>query len=78
MAAVGLTLLRVDDTTDAIARIAGALHDARDRHAIELMQVEDATWYGWRQRFLAVTAELARSRRMCRFLYLAERPPWSR
>ncbi len=73
IAAAGLTLLRVDDTTDAIAWIAGALHDARDRHAAELMQVEDAAWYGWRQRFLAVTAELARSRRMSRFLYLAEK-----
>ena len=37
------------------------------------MQVEDAAWYGWRQRFLAATAELARSRRMSRFLYLAEK-----
>jgi SAM-dependent methyltransferase len=74
IAAAGLTLLRLDDTTAEIATIAQGLHDARARHAEELTREEDATWFDWRQRFLAITAELARSRRLSRFLYLAERP----
>ena len=74
IAAAGLTLLRADDTTDEIATIARALHDARARNAEELGREEDAAWFGWRQRFLATTAELASSRRLSRFLYLAEKP----
>jgi SAM-dependent methyltransferase len=72
IAAAGLILLRVDDTTEEIATIAQGLHDARARHAEELE--EDAAWSAWRQSFLAITAELARSRRLSRFLYLAEKP----
>jgi SAM-dependent methyltransferase len=71
--AAGLALLRVDDTTGEIAAIAGALHDARARHADELLMDEEADWYQQRQRFLAATAELARTRRLSRFLYLAEK-----
>ena len=74
IAAAGLVLRRADDTTDEIAAIARGLHDARARHAEELARQEDAAWFGWRQRFLATTAELAASRRMSRFLYLAEKP----
>ena len=74
IAAAGLALRRADDTTDEIATIAQGLHDARARHAEELARQEDAAWFGWRQRFLATTAELAASRRMSRFLYLAEKP----
>jgi SAM-dependent methyltransferase len=74
IAAAGLILLRVDDTTEEIATIARELHNARARHAEELARQEDAAWFGWRQRFLATTAELAASRRMSRFLYLAEKP----
>lgn len=72
--AAGFTLLRVDDTTAEIAAIARGLHDARLRHAEELARDEDPAWFAWRQRFLDTTAELAASRRLSRFLYLAEKP----
>jgi SAM-dependent methyltransferase len=71
--AAGLTLLSVDDTTAEIAAIAGALHDARVRHADALLVDEDADWYQQRQRFLATTADLARTRRLSRFLYPAQK-----
>ena len=39
-----------------------------------LEREEGADWFVRRQRFLATTAELAASRRLSRFLYLAEKP----
>jgi SAM-dependent methyltransferase len=74
VAAAGLTLLRREDRTEAVAGIAGRWHAARARHAPELEREEGADWFARRQRFLEVTAELAASRRLSRFLYLAERP----
>ena len=74
VAAAGLTLLRCEDRTEAVAGIAGRLHAARARHAPELEREEGADWFAQRQRFLEVTAELAASRRLSRFLYLAEKP----
>lgn len=74
IAGAGLTLLQVDDRSSATAEIAARWHDVRARHAEELAREEDVAWFDQRQRFLATTAELAASRRMSRFLYLAERP----
>jgi hypothetical protein len=73
IAAAGLRLACVDDTTDEIATIARGLHDARARHADELASDEVLEWFDWRQRFPATTAELARTRRLSRFLHLAEK-----
>lgn len=70
----GLTLLRSEDRTAAVAEIAGRWHEARARHASVLQDEEGALWFDRRQRFLAVTAELAHTRRLSRFLYLAEKP----
>ena len=74
IAAAGLTVLRCEDRTPAVADIAARWHEARRRHVAELEREEGAEWFAERQRFLAATAELARSRRLSRFLYLAERP----
>ena len=70
LAAAGLTLLHREDRTAACAEIAARWHDFRERHAEELRREEDEAWYARRQRFLAVTAKLARSRRLSRILYL--------
>jgi SAM-dependent methyltransferase len=70
----GLRLLRCEDRTAATATIAAAWHAARLRHATALRQEEGDEWFGRRQAFLAMTAELALSRRLSRFLYLAEKP----
>jgi SAM-dependent methyltransferase len=71
----GLTMLRGEDRTAAVAEIAARWHAVRLRHAPALKDEEGADWFDERQRFLATTAELAGSRRLSRFLYLAEKPP---
>ena len=72
--AAGLALLVREDRTAATAEIAGRWHAARLRRADELEREEGADWFVQRQRFLATTAELAGSRRLSRFLFLAEKP----
>jgi len=74
IAAAGLALLRREDRTAATAEIAARWHAVRGRHAAELEREEGAEWFAQRQRFLAATGELAGSRRLSRFLYLAEKP----
>jgi SAM-dependent methyltransferase len=71
--AADLTLLRCEDRTAATAEIAARWHAARLRHAADLQREEGADWFEQRQRFLAITAELAGSGRLSRFLYVAEK-----
>ena len=72
--AAGLILLRREDRTAATAELAARLHDARALRAAALEREEGDGWFGQRQQLLATTAELARSGRLSRFLYLAEKP----
>ncbi len=72
--AAGLSLLSCDDRTAATAEIAGRWQAVRARNAGALEREEGADWFRQRQNFLATTAELARSRRLSRFLYVAEKP----
>ena len=74
IAAAGLTLLRCEDSTTAEAEIAGRWHHARARRRDRLEAEEGAAFFAQRQRFLATTGELARSGRLSRFLYAAEKP----
>jgi SAM-dependent methyltransferase len=69
----GLTLLRSEDHTAAMAEIASLWHTTRLRHAAALEREEGAEWFAQRQRFLSMTAQLASTRRLSRFLYLAEK-----
>jgi cyclopropane fatty-acyl-phospholipid synthase-like methyltransferase len=71
--ASGLVLRRCEDRTQATAAIAGRWHDARERRAYELQKEEGGEWFAKRQRFLAMTAKLAATGRLSRFLYVAER-----
>jgi SAM-dependent methyltransferase len=71
--AANLALLRCEDRTAATAEIAARWHAARLRLADVLRREEGADWFEQRQRFLAIAAELAGSRRLSRFLYLAEK-----
>jgi SAM-dependent methyltransferase len=70
----GLVLLKCEDRTAATADVAACLHAARAHRAAALEREEGADWFEKRQRLLATMAELARSRRLSRFLYLAEKP----
>jgi len=69
----GLELLRCEDRTAAAAEIAGRWHAVRVRHAHALRAEEGADFFERRQRFLAIAAELAESRRLSRYFYLAEK-----
>ena len=72
--AAGLVPLAREDRTAATAEIAARWLAARSHRAAALEREEGAEWCATRQRFLAVTAELAASRRLSRFLHLAEQP----
>jgi SAM-dependent methyltransferase len=71
--AAGLALVRCEDRTAAVAEIAARWHAARLRRADILAHEEGADWFEQRQRVLAITAELAGSRRLSRFLYVADK-----
>ena len=73
IAAAGLTLMRCEDRTAAVAEIASRWHAVRSDHASALIEEEGPGWFERRQRFLAIAAELAASRRLSRFLYVAEK-----
>ena len=72
--AAGLTILRCQDRASAVAEIASRWHAARLQRSKHLLKEEGEEWFARRQRMLATAAELARSRRMSRFLYVAEKP----
>jgi SAM-dependent methyltransferase len=74
LAAAGLELLRTDDTSSATAEIAERTRAARERRRMALEEAEGAEWFGKRQAFLAMTAELAAMGKLSRFRYLAEKP----
>jgi SAM-dependent methyltransferase len=69
----GLTLLRCEDRTAAMAEIGARMCSARLRHAPALQQEEGADGFQKRQGLYAITTELAKSRRLSRFLYVAEK-----
>jgi SAM-dependent methyltransferase len=71
--AVGLTLLRCEDRTAAVAEIGARMCSARLRHASALQQEEGADGFQKRQGLYAIATELAKSHRLSRFLYVAEK-----
>jgi len=76
IAAGGLTLLRKEDRSATMAETAARWHAARAGRAAAVERMEGAAPFERRQRFFAMTAELARSRRLSRFLYVVEKPAW--
>ena len=71
--AAGLKLLRIEDCSAGVAEIGTRMHAARLRHAAVLEREEGADGFRRRQALYAMAAELARSRRLSRFLYVAEK-----
>jgi hypothetical protein len=69
----GLNLVVVHDRTDAVAGIASRWGAARERNAEAVKRQEGDDWFARRQRMLAAAAELARTHRLSRFVYLAEK-----
>ena len=60
-------LLHCEDRTQATVDLASRWHAARERYADDLLKQESVEWFAQRQSFLAMTADLAVSRRLCRF-----------
>ena len=69
----GLNLLRCEDRTAAMAEIGARMYSARLRHASALQQEEGADGFQKRQGLYAIATELAKSHRLSRFLYVAEK-----
>jgi SAM-dependent methyltransferase len=74
LAAAGLTVFGVQDTTSELAVIARRRCDARGERAQVLRRIEGDETFDGRQRFFDMVARLARERRLSRFVYLAEKP----
>ncbi len=69
----GISLVRVEDSTDAMERVADAWHASRSRHQADLQKLEGAAPFQEQQRFFETTYLLAKERRQSRFTYVAER-----
>jgi SAM-dependent methyltransferase len=74
LAAGGLNVLGVEDTTADLAVVARRRGDARSELAPGLRQIEGDEAFEGRQRFFDMVAVLASEHRLSRFVYLAEKP----
>jgi SAM-dependent methyltransferase len=70
----GLSPLAIEDATENMAAVAERWLTARAERADTLRAIEGEQTFGGQQRFLEVTARLARERRLSRFIHLAEKP----
>ena len=70
----GFSLVACKDQTSSTAEIAGKLIAARQARSAKLQAEEGAQWFSSRQAFLSMTEALARTSRLSRFLYIAQKP----
>ena len=70
----GLRPLAVEDATENMAAVAERWFAARASREGKLREIEGEQTFDGQQRFLEVTARLARERRLSRLVYLAEKP----
>jgi SAM-dependent methyltransferase len=75
IAASGLTLVSCQDRAAAVAEIASRWHAARTHRSEILKREEGDEWFERRQLMLSTSAELGRTKRLSRFLYVAEKGP---
>jgi SAM-dependent methyltransferase len=73
LAAAGLTVVDIEDTTGHLAEIARRRHDARAAQAETLTEIEGHAAFAGRQRFFDLVAMLAHDRRLSRLVYTAEK-----
>lgn len=69
----GFDLVRCEDTTENVVAVSRRWHDARARHAAELVEDEGAETFDGLQRFLSTVHVLASERRLSRFTILARK-----
>ena len=66
----GFDLVITEDVTDNEIEVSQRWHDAHERRAAELIQLEGEDTFTGLQRFLATVHRLTRERRMSRMVYL--------
>jgi hypothetical protein len=69
----GLELLRCEDVTANMARVAASRHGARASRSTALRQIEGDDLYQSQQSFLQACARLAEERRLSRFVYVCKK-----
>ncbi|MGH9659630.1 MAG: SAM-dependent methyltransferase [Bryobacteraceae bacterium] len=69
----GLKLVSKEDTTEQVANVAQRWHDARAKRETGLREAEGSQIFEKLQQFLVVASRLARERRLCRYVYVAEK-----
>lgn len=74
IAKAGLELLRQEDVTENAAVISGRWHQSRERHRVELLQIEGEERFAGLQQFFAAVHSLTSERRLSRIVYLVEKP----
>ena len=74
LGAAGFEIAHTRSVTDSMAEVAARWRTARDVRAHDLRRIEGDRTYDDLQRFLEVTARLARERRLSRMIFLARRP----
>jgi cyclopropane fatty-acyl-phospholipid synthase-like methyltransferase len=70
----GLRLLRCEDVTANMAKVAEARRAARASRSAALREIEGGQPYDDQQEFLAVAARLASEGRLSRFVYVSSKP----
>ena len=71
--AAGFRLLKVTDTTEKAAELAGRWHDAREKRESELIALEGEINFEGLQKFLSCVRTLTSEKRLLRLLYLARK-----
>jgi 2-polyprenyl-3-methyl-5-hydroxy-6-metoxy-1,4-benzoquinol methylase len=70
----GLRVVVAENVTKNMAEIAERRRVARESHARALREIEGSRAYATQQEFLTVASRLAREGRLCRFVFVAEKP----
>jgi ubiquinone/menaquinone biosynthesis C-methylase UbiE len=73
IAECGLRLRVCEDVTANMAKVAEARYAAREARSRALHEIESGETYDDQQKFLEVTARIAREGRLSRFVYVAQR-----
>jgi hypothetical protein len=69
----GFELVRAEDITQNEVEVSRRWHDARQKRAAELIELEGEETFAGLQRFLATVHRLTSERRMCRFVYVGRK-----
>ncbi|HSJ86686.1 MAG TPA: class I SAM-dependent methyltransferase [Anaerolineales bacterium] len=69
----GFKLVRCEDVTGNIELTSGRWHAARQRHSVDLIQIEGEERFEGLQKFLSMVHHLTSERRLSRFVFLVEK-----